>query len=174
MGESNKGEKNMKSKLIGSFLISTLVLLSCASIVSKTQRAITFNSTPDRAEILITDERGLQVFRGQTPTTVTLKTGEAYFHGKEYTVIFTKEGCVEQTIIIRKQLNVWYLGNIIFGGLIGLLIVDPITGAMWTLEPQDVRVTLAQKRSESNDKTITFALLSDIPKDLQEKMIKIK
>lgn len=27
----------------------------------------------------------------------------------------------------------WYVGNIIFGGLIGLLLVDPITGAMWKL-----------------------------------------
>lgn len=25
----------------------------------------------------------------------------------------------------------WYVGNVVFGGLIGLLIVDPATGAMW-------------------------------------------
>jgi hypothetical protein len=28
----------------------------------------------------------------------------------------------------------WYIGNILFGGLIGILIVDPLTGAMWKLD----------------------------------------
>jgi hypothetical protein len=27
----------------------------------------------------------------------------------------------------------WYIGNILFGGVIGFLIVDPATGAMWKL-----------------------------------------
>lgn len=33
-------------------------------------------------------------------------------------------------------MNGWYIGNLLFGGIIGLLIVDPATGAMWTLIPR--------------------------------------
>lgn len=28
----------------------------------------------------------------------------------------------------------WYMGNLLFGGFIGFLIVDPATGAMWKLD----------------------------------------
>ncbi|WP_174263189.1 CsgG/HfaB family protein [Citrifermentans bemidjiense] len=31
-------------------------------------------------------------------------------------------------------MNGWYWGNIVFGGVIGLLIVDPATGAMWKMD----------------------------------------
>ena len=27
----------------------------------------------------------------------------------------------------------WYIGHILFGGLIGFLIIDPATGSMWKL-----------------------------------------
>jgi hypothetical protein len=37
------------------------------------------------------------------------------------------------------------LGNIVFGGLIGLLIVDPATGAMWKLEETQV-INLAKNQ----------------------------
>ena len=37
-------------------------------------------------------------------------------------------------------LNGWYIGNVVFGGLIGLLIVDPETGAMWRLDENPIGV----------------------------------
>jgi hypothetical protein len=37
----------------------------------------------------------------------------------------------------------WYFGNILLGGLVGMLIVDPITGDMYTLSPMDVNCNLA-------------------------------
>jgi hypothetical protein len=36
----------------------------------------------------------------------------------------------------------WYFGNLLFGGLIGLLIVDPATGAMYKLEPNEINCNL--------------------------------
>ena len=43
---------------------------------------------------------------------------------------------------IDGAINGWYFGNIIFGGLIGMLAVDPATGAMYTLSPKEVLATL--------------------------------
>ncbi len=40
------------------------------------------------------------------------------------------------TTRLEATLDGWYIGNIIFGGLIGFLIVDPLTGAMWKLPEQ--------------------------------------
>jgi hypothetical protein len=44
-----------------------------------------------------------------------------------------------------RSVNGWYVGNVIFGGLVGFLIVDPLTGAMWVLEPKDVKESLPLK-----------------------------
>ena len=42
---------------------------------------------------------------------------------------------------IKPTPNGWYLaGNFIFGGLLGWLIVDPATGAMWNLKPHHTSI----------------------------------
>lgn len=47
---------------------------------------------------------------------------------------------------LEKKFNAWYIGNIVFGGLIGI-IVDPITGAMYKLKPEDVNGNLQKGTS---------------------------
>ena len=56
----------------------------------------------------------------------------------------------------------WYIGNILFGGLIGMLIVDPATGAMYNL-PDRVDINLDQDASSDDQMTLnidTFESLS--------------
>jgi hypothetical protein len=43
---------------------------------------------------------------------------------------------------IKSKIDGWYFGNLIFGGLIGLVIVDPLTGSMWTLSPRELTYNL--------------------------------
>jgi hypothetical protein len=105
----------------------------CASIVGKSVFPVTIHSDPSGSDILIKDEKGQEVFAGTTPTTVTLDAGEAYFHAKSYRVTFSKAGYASHQEVIRAQLSGWYIGNALFGGFIGWLIVDPITGKMWKL-----------------------------------------
>lgn len=67
-------------------LILVLVFAGCATIIGDRTHLMPINSTPDSATVLITDEKGLQVFRGQTPTSVTLqKSDGSYWGGKDYT-----------------------------------------------------------------------------------------
>lgn len=113
-------------------LLITPFLAACATIVSKTDYPITVSSKPDGADITIANRAGQSVFAGKTPATVVLKAGAAYFTGETYTVTFKRAGYVSHTAQIERGVNGWYIaGNIVFGGLIGWLIVDPITGAMW-------------------------------------------
>ena len=99
----------------------TMTLGGCASIVGEREQAITINSTPDHANITITDERDQAIFEGTTPTSVTLKKADgSYFGGKDYVVTISKEGFESRSIDIESHPNGWYVGgNLLFGGLIG-------------------------------------------------------
>jgi len=128
----------MKFKgIISVFLLSTF-LTGCCSIVGQSIFPVTINSNPTAANITITDEYGTQMYNGTTPTTLTLRAGESYFHAKSYSIKFSKPGYGDQVTVLKADLDGWYFGNILFGGLIGALILDPITGKMWKLSPQAI------------------------------------
>jgi len=163
-------------KRIASALIVVCFFISgCASIVSKSQYPVTFTSNPDKANITITDENGLRLYTGTTPTTLTLKAGESYFHGCSYTVEYKMDGYEPQIAILDSRMDGWYLGNILFGGLIGILIVDPLTGAMYKLDSQLI-VNLAEKTAafENNATDLQIGMLEDVPEHLRAQLVKIK
>ena len=155
--------------------VTFLYSLGCASIISKSQYPVNINSNPDGAEITIADEAGNNVHTGNTPTSVTLKTKRGYFKGKDYTVTFKKAGYDSHSVVISRKTDGWYIwGNLLFGGLIGWIIVDPLTGAMWKLE-EEVSATLTPQTSSLNTEEQSFKIVSleDVPENLRDKMIKI-
>ncbi len=121
------------------------------------------------------DESGSQIFKGTTPTVLSLEKKKGYFSGKKYTVTIAKEGYTKQTIPVNTTVNGWYIGgNLIFGGLIGWLIVDPATGAMWSLDTKEINVTLTSGQSGTIDPNkAIIVLLQDVPFSLRDKMVKI-
>ena len=147
---------------------------SCASIVGRDMFPLTVNSNPDGANILIADEKGTKVFSGVTPTTVTLAAGEAYFHAKEYRITFSKTGYGDQFVSVKATLSGWYFGNILFGGLIGLLIIDPITGKMWKLPEAAVTGNLSPKLTKNEDqRALKVMTLSQIPESMRKDLVPI-
>lgn len=164
----------MKAKsMIAILVLSVLFLTGCATIVGKDVFPLTINSNPDGANILIKDEKEKNVFTGTTPTTVTLSAGESYFHAKSYYITFSKTGYAEQHAVVKATLSGWYWGNILFGGLIGMLIVDPITGKMWKL-PTEVSANLSQQLSlNQNQRTLKILTLEQVPKDMRKNLIRI-
>lgn len=113
-------------------------LSGCASIVSKSNWPVTVQSNPTGAKCAIFKENGVQVHTGETPMTVTLDASDGFFSSAKYTVKCSKDGHPESSSELSAHLNGWYIGNIVFGGLIGILIVDPATGAMWKLDETHV------------------------------------
>ena len=169
----------MKRLLKPLSLILVIVFAGCATIVGDKTQLMPINSTPDSATVLITDEKGVQVFKAQTPTSVTLqKSDGSYWGGKDYTVTISKEGYDAQTIAVTSSPNGWYIGgNIVFGGLIGWFIVDPFNGAMYNLSPEQITASIGEKSAYNNDfsdRAISVVLLEDVPQQLRNKMIKIK
>ncbi len=165
-------------KVVATYFLSLTILLyglGCASIISKSLYPVNISSDPDGADITITDEAGDVVYTGVTPTTVTLKTKRGYFRGKDYTVAFKKDGYDSHSAVISRKADGWYIfGNLLFGGLIGYIIVDPATGAMWKLEP-DLNETLTSKISSLNaeEQSIKIVRLKDVTEDQKGKMTQI-
>lgn len=119
---------------VGLLLCSLVLFSSCASIVSRSKYPVTFTSTPSNTKISIVNKSGLSIYSGETPTTVILKSGSGFFQSERYMVTFSKPGYEDVKIPITCSLDGWYFGNIFFGGVIGMLIVDPLTGAMYKLD----------------------------------------
>jgi len=115
----------------------------CASIVSNSSYPVTFLSEPAGAQIEVKDQKGAIRFSGVTPATATLPSGDGYFTRARYTVTSTKDGYTPSSQQLTASMNGWYWGNILFGGLIGMLIVDPISGAMYEINTQTVTLNMA-------------------------------
>jgi hypothetical protein len=166
---------NQRISRLSVFSCVLLLVASCASIVGKTVYPVAITSQPDQADITIADETGKAVFAGKTPTTVTLNTKAGYFQGKDYTVTFSKPGYAKQTTQIKRGISGWYLGgNFFFGGLIDWLIVDPLTGAMWTL-PEETTVKLAPQTSmQGAETTMQVVSLDQVPDSLRSKMVRVR
>src|SRR6056297_2377765 len=143
--------KNSTTKMTAIFLATTFLFSSCASIVSKGSYPISINSAPSEAKIVIKDKKGIEIFSGQTPATLKLKAGSGFFGKARYQVNFSKTGYDTKTVPIDFKLDGWYFGNLLLGGLIGMLIVDPATGAMYKLETEFLNETLIQATA-SNQK----------------------
>lgn len=155
--------------------IATLSMMTgCASIVGDKSQSVTINSSPSNADVVITDERMMEIHSDTTPTTVVLnKSDGSYFGGKTYNVEISKDGYESRTMMINSSPNGWYIGgNLVFGGIIGWLIVDPLSGAMYNLTPDNINASLGESvaTSEEGDSEITLVLVEDVPSELLDKM----
>lgn len=156
-----------------SLMVVVILLSSCASIVSRSQWPLTINTNPSGAKIEITDKSGFTVYVGNSPATIRLKSGAGYFSKQSYSVKLTLDGYDEKIFPLECNLNGWYVGNIFFGGLIGILIVDPSTGAMYRLEREYVEETLTKTLS-SVDPSLRIMNINDLPEGMKEHLVAIK
>ncbi|MCI0534488.1 MAG: hypothetical protein L0Z50_04605 [Verrucomicrobiales bacterium] len=148
---------------------------ACSTIITGGRKEVNFRSDPPGAHVSITDEKGVTLYEGTTPTVVTLRTGKPYFVGRTYQVQLAKDGFESKTVTLKSTMSGWYFGNFIFGGLVGLLIVDPLTGAMYTL-PKEQAVTLVPASATSAvlpEPALHFTGIGDVPESLRPKLIPV-
>jgi hypothetical protein len=166
----------MKSKLTSVCLVLILSFLfySCATIVSHTSYPLSIRTSPKGANVSISNKRGQEIFKGNSPALVNLEAGAGYFSKASYLVKISANGYAEQIIPVNFKLNGWYFGNIILGGLIGMLIVDPLTGAMWKIEDPVVNTTLNPVVVFNNVPQLKIADIKDLPENLKSSLVRIK
>lgn len=125
-----------KIKFISLLLTATVLLNSCATILSGTKQQVFITSEPPKAEFYIKHK-----YYGTTPAQVKIprKTGE---------ITFKKEGCNDYVHKCETKLNPAYFINFIF--LLSApipLCIDLLTGACVKQE-ENVKVIL-EKRNKT-------------------------
>jgi hypothetical protein len=110
--------------------IALFATSGCASIISGRHAEVAFDSYPANAHVTIRDNSGRQVAALKTPGVVSLKRNRRFFMPARYTATIESPGCQPADVPLRSTINPWILGNVIVGGLPGL-VVDTATGAAW-------------------------------------------
>ncbi len=123
------------------FLVQTalpplcLLLSSCATLTRGKPVPLAISSNPTGAQVVVTNPAGKVMHEAKTPTSVILPASAGPYKAASYNLAFSKKGYAPKTMVLKAGVNPWYAGNIPMpGGSVGLLIIDPLTGAMWKLD----------------------------------------
>jgi hypothetical protein len=132
----------MKTKLLISTLTIAFLFSGCASIIHGRYQTVDFTSQPTGAKVIIDGKD-----YGMTPKSVTLKRmgrlkGEPQ-EKQSYNVKIDLEGFYPYELKVKRELDGWFFGNIVIGGLVGI-IIDAATGSMYKLSPDQVIATLGK------------------------------
>lgn len=132
-------------------LMFAAFMCGCASILSKSDYRLRVTSSENGALVKISSESGNHRMQVRTPTTVSLPAGDGFFTPAKYRFEFSKDGFKNTTIHREAKFDPWWLGNLGFGGLIGALIVDPLTGAMWRFDEKKIVYAPMEKNEHVED-----------------------
>ena len=111
-------------------LVIILSLSGCATIIHGSRQEIGISSIPTGASVSVNGEK-----MGRTPTIVKVKRKDSQV------VQILLDGYLPYEVVLTRKVDGWIVGNIIFGGLIGL-IVDVATGSMYKLSPEQLTAEL--------------------------------
>lgn len=116
-------------KALISFLVIVFFMTSCATIVNGPHQDVSVSSDPTGATV--SDGKTTK----ETPASFVLD------RNRDYLLIISKKGYETKKVKIVHVINGWVAGNLISFGLLGAG-VDTATGAIFTLEPHKIVVTL--------------------------------
>jgi hypothetical protein len=115
-------------------------MTSCATIISGRNQDLPVVSNPSGAIVTIGSTKQM------SPATFTLDRRQSV-----YVVRVEKEGYEAVEITLKKGVNGWVFGNIVFGGIIGL-VIDIANGSASKFTPDEVEVNLITKQLGLNEK----------------------
>lgn len=143
------------TKTLAILAIASAVLLGgCATIMKGDKHNLKIMSTPTAAKVEIKTTSGVKLFEGTTPTQFKLSKS------KEYLVTLSLENYKETTIPMSKDgIEGWFWGNIICGGLIGI-VIDASNGAMNKLQPEEISVSMEMASLENGSQELYAVLIT--------------
>nr|WP_298726651.1 PEGA domain-containing protein [uncultured Steroidobacter sp.] len=136
----------VRGALAFGILGASLFAGGCASIVNGGNREISIATQPPGATASVRKSGGgiMDVVAVEkTPCTISLDPKKSYFSGQSYTLRLELPGYKVTEVELTPKMSGWYWGNLVIGGLIGMLAVDPATGAMWNITPDKIDRKLA-------------------------------
>ncbi|MEJ7593101.1 MAG: hypothetical protein WKF77_16265 [Planctomycetaceae bacterium] len=124
------------NRTVGSWLLILAFagsLSGCATIVSGRRHEVTVDNSGGATCFSILDNQNRVVHSGVTPQQVTLKSSSAPFQPAKYQVVFAGQDGAQQ-YDLNANINWWTAGNIVIGGVPGI-VIDAASGALWRLQP---------------------------------------
>ena len=113
-------------------IVFILCLTSCSTIFNGSYDDVNANSNPSDAKIFV---NGMEI--GKTPAILRLQRGETHI------IEIKKEGFKEYRIQTNKSITGWFWGNLLCGGLLGL-VFDLATGNAYDIEPHNINAILSK------------------------------
>ena len=153
-------------------ICATFLFSGCATIFTPASYPVQINSNPPGANISIVDRHGREIYSGVTPTSVKLRAGAGFFSRADYLIKFSKAGYTDKTVFVSAEIDGWYFANILIGGWLGMLIIDPATGAMWKIDTEYLNETLTEAAT-SSIRELKIINLADVSDDLRPHLVKI-
>ncbi|MBL9032751.1 MAG: PEGA domain-containing protein [Phycisphaerae bacterium] len=138
-----------RGSIVGMAMVQLAGAGGCATIISGTHEDVVVQSDPSGARVSV-------LGRGEhtTPATIRLPRNESFV------VTLSHPGYRSEQVFVDSGLNPWIFGNIILGGLVGI-VVDLVSGGAMDLEPDDPVVHLAAlgpgERSETDPMAVLVA-----------------
>jgi hypothetical protein len=164
----------MKQKFtVTLFAVAVFCISGCADHVSKGNYPVSINSIPAVADFTITDKKGEIVYIGDTPAGINLTANSGWFSKTSYQVKFEKERINTNTVSIEFKQNGWYFGNTHFGGVVGLLIVDKATGAMYQLEEDFLNENLLITTASAEKEELRVFEINVIPSEWKKHLLSL-
>jgi hypothetical protein len=137
--------------LISILTISILILFSqaCGTIMQGTTQQIGISSNPSNASVTINGQN-----HGTTPMIIDLKRKDSHM------VKIELDGFQPYETNLTRSTSGWVWGNIVFGGLIGL-VIDASAGGMYKLSPEQISSELRASQADviSTDSGLFIAVV---------------
>ncbi len=118
--------------LMGLLVVAMSLTTGCATIVNGDMVSVPVYTTPPEAKISVAGQEL------RSPATAQIPRGKG-----DFKMTIEKEGYKTGYVLLTQSLDGWLWGNILLGGLIGLL-VDFISGDAYDLEPELVNFDLVK------------------------------
>jgi hypothetical protein len=150
-------------------------LSGCATIVHSGPRAIPVASSPPGAKVSIYDRSNTLVSTNTTPFVAQLPVKYGYFKAQTYRLEFELPGHAPAVVNLDSSVSGWYFANLAFGGLLGMLIVDPLTGAMFNLTPDKIDQPLPASQAQviREGKGMLVVLVSQTTEQERANMVRL-
>lgn len=117
-------------------LFAGLTMTGCASLIDGDKTSVTISTNaPDATVIVRKTQSGVVVSSGKAPHTVQLKTANDILKPATYMCDVIDPKKKKQTRVMETNFNPLFLGNFIFGGIIGMG-VDCISGACYKFDKE--------------------------------------
>ena len=154
---------NTGCRIVGVVLTGVLVS-GCASIIHGSRQDVRVVSNPSGAVVRV----NLNNTATTTPGILTLNRKEI-----GYVLTFEKQGYKPVEVSLRRTVDGWLFGNIIFGGVIGI-VIDFASGSAYKLTPDEVEVALGDKtaslKNPAKDSLLVFVDLEQLPKTVRTRI----